>query len=178
MAHVIRADHEDHEFRGNAVQLTPFGDAPDHVFRAVRAVAEVDRVAVSVVLGPNFSAGAFPVVRDRIAEKNEIDRTLFLLGEFLLVTVCAPLFTHAGNGLDRDVGSVLREDRAGQNEQRKNGNEDFFHVGTPELKRGKKFKKEITKTFILNSKPISLQAFHLNTDFHGFKGLKGFHFLF
>jgi hypothetical protein len=76
-----------------------------------------------------------------------------------------------GNGLKKTSGSDLFLTRKGAKVKEarrefgeKSGNFPRPDCGSPESK----------KTSVPNFKPFPLQTLYLNTDFHGFNGLKGF----
>ena len=75
---VVRADHEEDALRLVAVELLALGETPEDVFRAVGGRAEVDRLARTrgEVLPPHARAGAFPEVRDRVANEDDLRITV------------------------------------------------------------------------------------------------------
>ena len=71
---VVRADHEQDALRLVAVELAALGEAPEDVFRAVGARAEVQRPVrpVGKVLLPLGLAAALPEMRDRVADEDDL----------------------------------------------------------------------------------------------------------
>src|SRR5204862_1204060 len=86
IGNVIGADHDDRRLGIEAVQLVAVGNAPQDVAGLVAADAEVHRLERAEVFLPGPLA--FPAVRDRIAQENDIARALALLNppEELLVS--------------------------------------------------------------------------------------------
>ncbi len=82
---VVRADHDDHEFRLHAIDGTVL-QAPQDMFGPIAGEAEIERLPVSVVLLPDVAADVLPAVGDRVAQHDEFDIGAFRQLEFLLVT--------------------------------------------------------------------------------------------
>ena len=60
----------------NPFQFLAFLKSPEYVLRAVAADAEVDGVQRLIALFPDILAVSIPALRDRIAEKEDIDMAL------------------------------------------------------------------------------------------------------
>ena len=68
---IVRPDH-DHGGPGfEAIEIAVV-EPPKHVLRAVAADAEVDRIARRVKIRPHLLPFAFPTLRDRVADKNNL----------------------------------------------------------------------------------------------------------
>src|SRR5690554_2953521 len=65
--------------------------APEHVFSAIAAKANIQWITRSIVLAPHFFAFVFPPVGNGIAEHYQIDITLSHLLQFFLVPWFPPL---------------------------------------------------------------------------------------
>ena len=122
---VVRADHEQDALRLVAVELAALGEAPEDVFRAVGARAEVQRLVrpVGKVLLPLGLAVALPEMRDRVADEYDlraaIGDVLQLLGMALhLPAVRIAVPGGRGDGANRAEGGRRRE---GGRERKKAG---------------------------------------------------------
>lgn len=73
---IVLANHDDGEFRGDAVEVAML-DPPEDVFSAVAADAEVGRVAMYVISVPDRFPLVFPIFNDGVANPKEIDWTIF-----------------------------------------------------------------------------------------------------
>ena len=83
MPGVVRADHQHDALRLVAVEL-PVLAAPDQVLRLISRIADVEDAVRLSEFGKRFPALALPVVRDRIAEEDQIDLAL-RIGDFVAV---------------------------------------------------------------------------------------------
>jgi putative membrane-bound dehydrogenase-like protein len=68
---IVRADHEDGGFWTEAVDIAVV-ETPEDVLGAIAADAEIDGVIFGVILFPHFLARAFPALRDRVADKDDL----------------------------------------------------------------------------------------------------------
>ena len=99
VARVVRADH-DHGGLGADVFDVAVVESPQHVLRAVAADAEIHGVALGVMLRPDGFAAAFPSMRDRVANKDQVDVAL----GHALVERLMPLHPAAAARLGSDGG--------------------------------------------------------------------------
>lgn len=74
---VVRADHQDGHFAENIFGM-PVIDSPKNMLRFVAADAEVQQCIFLVQPGPGILPGAFPSLRDGIANENNVVLTLVL----------------------------------------------------------------------------------------------------
>ena len=100
-ADVVRAD-EDDGAPGGLLQLRQVIESPQHVVRAVAAEAQVDGLSRLEVLLPDRRADAVEIVRDRVADHQQVDLTLAHLGDLLGLAGEPPL-NDAGLGRDGRV---------------------------------------------------------------------------
>ena len=126
-AHVVGADEEDGELGVQAVELAVF-EAPEQVGGGVALEAEVEGVAGAVItlphggeVPPGFGPGLLPVLRDAVAEPDEIDPAAPCFGELGLVAGTPPAGFHAADGGGGD-GLVRR--LVGGGEQEGGGEEE------------------------------------------------------
>ncbi len=74
-ARVVRADHDNGDLGADVLDVAVV-EPPQDVLCSIAADAEVHGVALGVILRPNLLASAFPAVRDRVADKDQIDVAL------------------------------------------------------------------------------------------------------
>ena len=133
---VVRADHEEDALRLVAVELAALGEAPEDVFRAVGARAEVQRPvrAVGEVLLPLGLAVAIPEVRDGVADEDDLRAAIGDLLHLLGVALHLPAVGIAvpggrGDGADRAEGGHRREGGRERDHARRKGFHAVFHGG-------------------------------------------------
>jgi hypothetical protein len=73
LVRVVRADHQHDGFGFDAVELAVL-KTPEHVLGAVTAHAEVQALAVAVIIRPHSLAAPFPTLRDGIADECDVAR--------------------------------------------------------------------------------------------------------
>lgn len=99
---VVRADHDHGDFRLEADDFAVL-HSPQHVLGAVAAESKVRGFSVAVVLVPGRASAAFPALRDRVADEDEVVATLLGEVDALFVAILPPVFAHSVGGRNGDL---------------------------------------------------------------------------
>jgi hypothetical protein len=130
-AGVVRADHEDGDLGGDAVEFAVL-DAPEDVLGLIAADAEVGGLQGTEGFVPDFlAAAAAPAVGDGIAEEEDVN--IAFLGDLdkAFVAFDPALVARAGGGggilLVAGLNGIAEQDKTTDGE----GDEQLTHGGTP-----------------------------------------------
>ena len=86
---VIGANHDDGQLWRNGIYFAVL-ESPDNMFGAVSTIANVKGISFCIIFLPNLLSAAFPTVRNRVADHEQIDRFPFRRFQFLRVAITPP----------------------------------------------------------------------------------------